>query len=357
MSVAIDLLASADHDQYERLVRSRDTGMIYASLKYRTFLQRILPDSEPVYLAAHDGPRMLGALPAFIRRNAKYGNVLNSLPFYGSPGGVIVSPDTPNAGEVKRALLREFQSLAGRERAAASTIISSPLDPDSEFYAVNAQHTVRDERIGQITYLPVHVSDGDELRAALMEGFHQKTRNSIRKAEKSGVLVSHSDSLDALRQLAAIHRENIEALRGIAKPVDVFLSIRQVFAYDTDYRVYVAEKDGQSVAWLLVFFYHRTAEYYVPAVLDGYRSYQPMSLLVFHAMQDAAQHGCCYWNWGGTWKTQPGVYRFKARFGAVDRPYYYFTQERDRSLRRLKREVLLSEYPLCYVVPFDVLEP
>jgi len=355
-AIGVSVLASADFTEYERLVLSNETGLLYASISYRRFLELILEESEPLYLMAHDGTRMLGALPAFIRRNRAHGNVLNSLPFYGSPGGVIVSPQAPDKEEVKRALMQAFHSLALRERAAVSTIISNPLEGDHEFYELNTQYTLRDERIGQVTRLPPHAGDDDRLRYALMEIFHQKTRNSIRKAEKSDMVISHSGSLEAIRRLAEIHRLNIAALGGLAKPLSVFLSIRDAFEYDRDYRVYVAEKDGQVVASLLIFFYNRTAEYYVPAVLEAYRSYQPMSLLVFEAMQEAAKRGSLYWNWGGTWKTQRGVYHFKSRFGATDRPYYYYIRERDNSLRRLKREAILSEYPYAYVLPFEVLE-
>ncbi len=359
MSVAIGvgLLASSVDAEYEHLVLSNETGLIYTSIKYRKFLEHILEESEPFYLIAHDGGRMVGALPSFIRRNQHYGNVLNSLPFYGSPGGVIVSPDAPNKEEVKRALMQAFHSLALREQAAASTIISNPLEGDHEFYELHSQYTLRDERIGQVTRLPPYAGDDEDLRQALMKIFHQKTRNSIRKAEKSDIGISHSNSLEAIQRLAELHRLNIEALAGLAKPLSVFLSIRDVFEYDREYRVYVAETEGQVIASLLVFFYNRTAEYYVPAVLEAYRSYQPMSLLVFEAMQEAVRRRSLYWNWGGTWRTQSGLYHFKSRFGAEDMPYYYYIRERDNSLRRLKREVILSEYPYCYILPFALLEP
>jgi lipid II:glycine glycyltransferase (peptidoglycan interpeptide bridge formation enzyme) len=186
--------------------------------------------------------------------------------------------------------------------------------------------------------------------------FHKKTRNGIRKALKSGIEIDHSDSLDALEALAGIHKKNIQAIGGLHKPFSVFKAIRDTFRYDGDYRVYLAQKEGQIIGALLAFFYNRTAEYFTPAVEEAYRSDQVGSLLAFVAMQEAVRRGCGHWNWGGTWKTQEGVYRFKSRFGAKDWEYTYYIREFDPSLRQLGREDVLAAYPYFYVLPFGILE-
>jgi hypothetical protein len=96
-------------------------------------------------------------------------------------------------------------------------------------------------------------------------------------------------------------------------------------------------------------------EYFTPATDVGYRGLQPMSLLVFTAMQDAVRRGCRWWNWGGTWVTQDGVYRFKKRWGTVDRRYFYHTTVFDKGILRCSPEQLLEAYPYFYVVPFTQL--
>ena len=82
-----------------------------------------------------------------------------------------------------------------------------------------------------------------------------------------------------------------------------------------------------------------------------------MSLLIYEAMQEAARRGCRYWNWGGTWLTQDGVYFFKSRWGTEDRPYYYYISEHEgaESLRNLTKEEIIENYPYFYVLPFNIL--
>lgn len=357
MSIQIDLLTEDQEGFYEELLKSVEHSLLYASLAYRNFLKRILVGSQEFYLVAYESGHMVGALPSFIKQNATYGNVLNSLPFYGSNGGVIVAPEASDREAVKLSLMRAFHALAAENSVVVSTLISNPLDVDVGFYGAHSQYTLRDERIGQVTPLPTGWRDDSKLQDALMDMFHKKTRNSIRKAQKSNLVVYHSGSMEAMQMVANLHQQNIEAIGGLPKPWSVFTAIRETFNYDRDYRVYLAEKDGAVIAALLVFFYNRTAEYFTPATLAAFRVYQPMSMLVYEAMQEAALRGCRYWNWGGTWLTQRGVYHFKAGWGTQDMRYFYYVREYERSfhLRHLTANEILANYPYFYVLPFKVL--
>lgn len=358
MSVMIEKLKEGQADEYEYLLSSVETSLLYSSFKYRCFLLRILDNSEPIYLVAREGEHLIGGLPLFIRYNARYGNILNSLPFYGSNGGIIVSSRATDQQSVKQALLDAHHELAVEKDVLISTLITNPLEDGVEFYEKNFKHTLRDERIGQITFLPTGCRPGVELQEKLMGLFHPKTRNSIRKAQRSGLEVYHSDSLSHFQCLANMHRQNIEAIGGLAKPWSIFKAIRDTFTYDQDYQVYIAQKDGQVMAALLVFYFNKTAEYYTPATLEAYRVYQPMSLLVYEAMQEAVRRGCKHWNWGGTWLTQSGVYHFKSRWGTKDIRYFYYIREygQPNPLRSLATQKLLEEFPYFYVLPFQVLQ-
>jgi lipid II:glycine glycyltransferase (peptidoglycan interpeptide bridge formation enzyme) len=112
---------------------------------------------------------------------------------------------------------------------------------------------------------------------------------------------------------------------------------------------------GQPVAALLLLYFNRTVEYYVPATLEAERVHQPTSLILFQAMQDAARAGYTRWNWGGTWLNQDGVSRFKRKWGAQDSRYRYYIKLNAAEILKRSRSELLDAYPGFYVVPFDKL--
>jgi len=301
------------------------------------------------FLATNDRNRIIAALPAFIKRNEHFGNVLNSLPFYGSIGGIIEHEDNY---EAKRLLLNAFNSFALQNNCFSATIISSPFETNVDFYEEEINFSYRDERIGQLTKLPTKT---DSVANVLMEKFEGVRRRNIRKALKSGVSVIDKNTPQNIQFLIDTHIENIRSIGSIPKPRNFFEMIPQFFNYGTDYRIFTAFKDEVPIAALLLFYFNKTVEYFTPVVIEEFRSLQPLSLLIFEAMQAAARDEFEWWNWGGTWHSQKSLYDFKKRWGTKDLLYtYYTTIYCDIShIQSLGKSGILEEYPYFYVMPFS----
>jgi lipid II:glycine glycyltransferase (peptidoglycan interpeptide bridge formation enzyme) len=121
--------------------------------------------------------------------------------------------------------------------------------------------------------------------------------------------------------------------------------------------VYIGTHDGQPIAALLVFYFNGTAEYFTPVIISEHRNTQALALVIYEAMKDAVSlKKCKYWNWGGTWLSQRGVYDFKKRWGTSDYPYYYYTKLFNEGVRFSSKEALLKNYPGFFVLPFSELE-
>lgn len=327
---------------YETFLANQDDAMLYHTLAYKSMLEAVLDDATSEYrLAVDEDGRVRGCLPLFVK-SGPLGDVCNSLPFYGSHGGVIADCLTAYT-----CLLDWYNERVGQDDVCASTWIANLSGPPGR---EPPEHDMTDYRIGQVT----SISYPDNHRENLMASFHQKTRNMIRKAEKSGFRVEVDN--DSFAFLHETHIANLEQLGGKAKPGDFFESVAKCFSADKDYRIYVASLDGQPAAALLLFYYKQFVEYYVPVVRQEYRNLQPISLIVLQAMADASQSGYRFWNWGGTWATQDGVYRFKSRFAADDQEYSYFIRLNNRDVLGKSRDQLLEWYADFFVVPFDKLE-
>jgi hypothetical protein len=323
--------------------------LFFASPSHLAYLRSILKVSQDRTLLAMRQGLVVGALPCLTQQHADLGVVMNSLPYFGSNGGLMLLPG--EGKETAAALLDAWRDLARRLHAAAWTIVENPLIPMHDIMERMGLHTLRDWRTGQITPLdgirPGHAADD------LFAVFHQKTRNMIRKAQKSGLSFERNESGEGLAALHALHSKNMTAIGGRAKPWRAFAAIPHFFRPGKDYRLYLARDEAnRTVAGLLVFFCNRTAEYYTPAVRAQYRQYQPVSGLVFLAMQDAVKRGMVRWNWGGTWLNQDGVYRFKSRWGTRDFPYSYYIAVRAAGLFGHTPEELQQAFPYFYVRPF-----
>jgi hypothetical protein len=342
-------LFTADYaERYQQFLYSIEQSLLYASYKYICLLEKLLKVTHCTLMAVDNNDNILGVLPAMMMQNKQYGNVLNSLPYYGSHGGIISRDDDES---VKKCLLNAFYDYAYKNNCISSTIITSPFDANFDFYQKNALYNFTDYRIGQITTLPINSFDSSE---SLMAMYHQKTRNMVRKAQKQEIEVSNEISDSMLEFLINTHIDNMQVIGGKAKERQFFELIYHSFEKKYDYQLFIAKKDGVPIAGLLNLYFNKTVEYFTPVIIEEYRSLQPLSLIVYYAMQDAINAGYKWWNWGGTWPSQTGVYDFKKRWGTTDNNYYYFTQC-NKSLLTCSPHELMTEFPNFYVVPFSNL--
>lgn len=333
----IETYTAADRDAYDAFLLSDPNTLVYQSSAYMELLEDLLGAQNVTLLARDAGGQVQGVLP-LMRKDGPLGGVLNSLPFYGSNGAIIA-----RTASTAEALHGRFVQVAQRDDIAAWTVVENPLDPNG-FALFDAP--IEESRIGQLTPLPA----GDDAPSALMAAFHGKTRNMVRKTQKLGIDVRTDPT--AFEFLARVHTENMAEIGGQAKSPRFFDLIPAHFTAGRDYQIYIASLDGVDIAAMLVLFWNKTVEYYTPVVVKEHRSSQPLSALIFQAMCDACEGGYGWWNWGGTWHSQAGVYQFKSRWGTRDIPYRYKIQINDPRLLDATPHQLLEGYPGFYTLPF-----
>lgn len=344
-------------DAREDVLRSDLLGrvpdaLVYASPEFGRFLAAVAP-GDGLCLAAFDGGVLRGVLPVFRARHSELGEVLNSLPWFGSHGGCTLADPADDA--TRRALLAAYAELASSPTVVASTLIASPAEePARERYRELLEPRFTDGRIGQITPLP---DPGGELDERLMATFRSKTRNLVRKSLRQGFTLDDRGDAGAWDFLYATHCENMQAIGGAPKPRSHFDAMRETLPADW-LRLSVARLEGEAVAAMLLVRFQRTVEYVTPVIRVAHRPRQPLSFLIWHGMLASARDGFRWWNWGGTWRSQESLHHFKAGWGAVDRPYSYYVRVPASGLERLRAELprYRDAFPFYYLAPYDALE-
>jgi hypothetical protein len=326
-------------------------ALLYTSWSYLKMLQAFL-NCEMNIITVRKNNELEGIMAVAVKKDVQFGAVCNSLPFYGSNGGMVVL-EMSDKNKIRNLILEEFNKLVSQNKCVASTIISNPLDPEgNSWLKQNVIHNLTDERIGQITHFP----DGNnpDLENILMNSFEDPRPRNIRKAQKEGIKVYVSNTSEAIEFLYQTHYENISAINGIPKEKRFFENIPSHFTYD-EYSIYIAEHEGKKIAALLLFYFNNTVEYFTPAVVEPYRTMQPTALIIYKAMLDSIKSGYSNWNWGGTWLSQGGVYDFKKRWCTTDHPYFYYTNIIDDKVYSISKETLLRNYQYFFVLPFSAL--
>lgn len=341
----IHQITPATSDEYDAFVQNHPDRMLYYGSKYGGFIADLLGCTKHYLIASSEG-RIEGVLPLMKSSPDTTGRyVLNALPFYGSHGAPLGSP------EAQEALIAQYNTLAAGPDVLSATMISHPT---ADAPHALPTHNMTDERISQITPLPPLSSSREEIEEAVMSLIDSSARRNVRKAAKSGISVEIDNS--ALAPLTTLHKENMAEIGGLAKDDRFFELVPEHFVPGEDFNVYVARYEGDMIAGLLLLYDGTMVEYFTPATKSEFRNSQPLALILLTAMADAVQKGFTAWNWGGTWTTQDGVYRFKHKWGARDHKYAYYTQLNDMGVQTWEKEKILSDFPNFYVLPFSQLQ-
>ena len=346
MRVEVKALSIDYEKKYMDYVNQKRESLMYYSLKYRDFISEILDDRSEYLIAIDESDEVVGCMPVFFRENAETGVVANSLPYYGGHGGMLADDD-----EVRVALLEKYMEVVRTKGCVAATIIGSPLENLDEIYKRVFKPDFIDERIELMTYFPYE--SGPSFEESLMQIYHYKERNSIRKAQKNDIIVEVDNSDDAVTFLHTVHTENMKAVGGQPKSLTSFRLIKKLFAAGEDYDIFVARRAGERIAALLVFYFNGTVEYYTPAIVAQYRNLQPLALIIYVAMNESMKKAMKKWNWGGTGLSQKSLYDFKSKWGTTESRYYYYTRVWDDSIMKMARSDLVKAYTNYYVYPFD----
>ncbi len=343
-------LTSDTEGAYRAFLREDSRGQVYGSLEYRDFLSAVVP-GEPHYLLAWDMGKVVGILPYFRQTCPGVGTVINSLPWYGSHGGCLISPTAGDS--VRHALVSAYRAVVQDPEVLSATMILTPEETLVAKQYLDVLHPAAvDHRIGQVTRLP---DNGPDLQARLERRLTGKTRNLVRKSLKQGFSLRTDDEEWAWQFLYETHRANIEEIGGRAKRWGDFVALRKHIPPD-ERCLLTAMDQGQPVASLLLLYFNQTVEYFTPVIKLEHRSRQPLSFLIWQGMLDAVKKGYSWWNWGGTWESQRSLYHFKAGWGAEDRPYTYLIHLAEGALDKLRthQKVVQDMFWGYYTHPYHV---
>lgn len=346
MSLQVDVHGIDVLDVCDDIHRASPSALIYGCANYIRFLLAAIPETRLHCIVAYEAGRAVAYLPLLEKASREGRPVFNSLPFFGSHGGPVCHPSTlADPAAIAATLMAKAYEVASNAGAISITIVESPLCPVEAESICRLGFVVVDDRIGQITPLP---SAATNFNADLMERFHLKTRNAARKGQKLNQAITRETTEAAVHWLQEVHAESIGAMGGVLKSREVFAALLEQFPLEQSSRLYVGSVDGAPVSGLLVLLFQKTVEYFTPVVVESYRDQQALSALIVHAMAELSSEGYELWNWGGTWRSQEGVYRFKSRFGASEFPYRYFHKLFDTSVLARPPADLRTDFPYFY---------
>jgi FemAB-related protein (PEP-CTERM system-associated) len=288
---------TTDGVAWDAFVESSSDSSGYHLWGWRLVIERAF-GHRAFYIAARRDGATVGVLPLILFRSPLFGRFMVSLPFV-NYGGVVAE-----TADVSRALLSHSVRLAHAHRCAhlefrhrARSFADLPT----------LQHKVA-------MILPLAASP-DAMWAAL----DRKVRNQIRKAEKSGLSVTHGGA----ELLGGFYRVFAHNMRDLGTPVYGIEFFREIVKqFPTRVRLVLVSLSDRVVAAAVTYRYRDALEVPWASSLRSYRSLSPNNLLYWSIIRSAVTDGCRELDFGRS-TPDAGTYQFKLQWGAVPHPLYW----------------------------------
>ena len=319
---------------YSEIYSGYQKKTIYQSPIYISMIMDILETkSRHLICKLHSS-----AIP-LLYKSTSFGRVYNSLPFFGSCGGIVGSNDFCVELQTQILAIRQETSFA------SLNIVSNwynQVDLNSSSISFNVI-----ERINAVKEL--EGIEGIENEA--LSTYHSKTRNIVRTTLKNDF--EFCDLSDQFDNITKIYFDEMNLRKRFSKPIGFWEYLIKNKNAQLDYVIYGAKKEGKILGFVLFIYNEKLGqvEYFIPGSTPEGRKYNVNYFLIHSAIIEFSKQKFDTIHFGGSQTNQIDLIRFKQRWGSQTYSYKYFNTY-SKKLEELPNNSLAEEAPYFYVKPF-----
>jgi FemAB-related protein (PEP-CTERM system-associated) len=297
MAVRVSPLESGGHPAWDDFVCKHPRGTAFHLLAWKRTIQSVF-GFMPQYLAAFDGPTLVGVLPLFEVRNPVMGKVLISSPF-AVYGGILASSE-----ESRSMLAQAAADLAGNLQVQHLELRNAFSDQNAGFLPLKRYVTFTKQ---------VEAADGE----SLLQKLPKKTRNLVRKALKHPFSVRITRDY---RNFERLYSKNLRRLGTPSFPPRLFSKLIENFGQYVDVREVLL--DDRIVAASFNFIFRGEMHTYYAAADYDFIQFAPNMFLYYNHLLWAGQNGVHTFDFGRS-KQNTGTSDFKAQWDPLMRELPY----------------------------------
>lgn len=279
------------------------------------------------YLVGIKEDNIVGALPLIHVKSLLFGNKLISLPLC-EFGGPLVDSELNNqeTRQVIRSLLNATSKLARKLRVdyveirKCSVVVRGFMD--NKDYAKFQR------------YVTFRIDLTKGLKELWVSLHKTRTRKSVRKAMKSGIVTREIEKAEQLKEYYILY---LKAMKGHGSPphkYELFEKLYDVFHQQGKMKILLAEYEGKPIGGLITFCHGKTIFDWNSVTDIKYRSLNSHSLLLWSIIEWGVRNGYRTFDFGRTRKGTT-IFDFKSGWGGQEiyvEQYVYSIDSRPKEL-------------------------
>lgn len=222
------------------------------------------------------------------------------------------------AKNLAKLFMREYSNYCKKNNIVCEFIRFHPITKNQEYF----------EGIESIDLIPSHTTVKIDLTKSeedLVSEMNKKTRNLLRKAQKSGLKVEISNSFESLNIFTKIYLETMDKNDATShyfldKPF--FKKTRELLG--NNLRIIKILKDEEVISCALFMNYGKYLHYHFAGSKKEFLNLAPNNLLIFEAIKLGKELGCEILHLGGGRNSSPDepLFKFKSGFSRDSCKFY-----------------------------------
>ena len=307
----VEPLTPQNQDRWDVVIQQCPNTTAFQSLAWRDALANAFRQLTPVYLSIKQEDSVIGGLPAFVFQPIPGIRLWHSMPWNLSGGMHLIESVQLNP----EALITSIETEAAKKGWCE---IRWTLSPDHTTTYGDAFTKSGYERTNHFTHLLKTNEDVD----TLWHAYNKRVRGAVRKAEKSRIEVTDTDSEEALSTFYDMYLMTVKQLGGTPKP----RVLMQTLLQQKIAKLAIATYRDTIIAGLLYLRFNRTVTLWCEASVPAFLKYRPNNA-IFHYIITQACHEKDEWvDFGASPPENAGLIAHKEQYRATRTDFASYTK-------------------------------
>ena len=307
----VEPLTPQNQSEWDAVIQQCPNTTAFQSLAWRDALTHAFRQLDPVYMRIKQQEATIGGLPAFVFQPIPGIRLWHSMP-WNLFGGMHLIEGMPLDPE---ALIKSIETAAIENGWCE---IRWTLTPEHTTIYGDFFTEKNYERTDHFTHLLKTDRDVD----LLWHAYNKRVRGAVRKAEKSGVEITDTDSEEALSVFYDMYLMTVQRLGGTPKPRSL---MRTLLQRETA-KLAIAQYEGTIIAGLLYLRFNRTVTLWCEASLPAFLKYRPNNAIFHYIITEACREGYEWVDFGASPPENTGLIAHKEQYRAVRTNFASYTK-------------------------------
>lgn len=307
----LDPLTPQNQDKWDATLRQCRGTNAFQSLAWREALASAFSQLIPTYLLIKQDDSVIGGLPAFVFQPIPGIRLWHSMPWNLFGGIYHIEPPQINPETLIRSI--ETEAAAQGWCEIRWTLTPHRTATDGDLFA-----GMDYARTDHFTHLLKTNGDIE----SLWHAYNKRVRGAVRKAEKSGVTVTDTDSAEALSTFYDMYLMTVKRLGGTPKP----RALMQTLLERKIAKLAIATYRGTIIAGLLYLFFNKTVTLWCEASVPAFLKYRPNNAIFHYIITQACREQYEWVDFGASPPENTGLIAHKEQYRAVRANFASYTK-------------------------------